>query len=160
MITTSPVNVVAFLSKYDSFHIDCDLLCLGGSAPKITTPGENVVAVSGENEVTIVIGGNLTTVVGTGVKIYCPVTGLPNATITWLFNGSSVEEGNIRFIDRGNGAFTMIGVGPEDVGFYTCVAKNPFGSVSKTTFLSLISKRLFTICIVFCILFLPHTNKI
>ena len=108
-----------------------------GSAPKITSPEENIVAVSGENEVTIEIGGNLTTVVGTGVMILCPVMALPNATITWLFNGSSVEEENIR-----SGAVTMIGVTPENVGSYTCIARNSYGVASKTTFLSLISKKI------------------
>ena len=122
------------------------LLYLDGSAPKITSAEKNVVAVSGENEVTVVIGGNITTVVGTAVKILCPVTALPKATITWLFNGSSVVEGNIQFIDPENATFTMAGVTPEDAGFYSCVAKNLFGSASKTTFLSLISKKFFAVC--------------
>ena len=89
---------------------------------------------------TIVIGGNLTTVIGTGVKILCPVTALPNATITWLFNATSVKEKDSRDFDSENGAVTMIGVKPEDVGSYSCIARNSYGSASKTTVLSLISK--------------------
>ena len=34
----------------------------------------------------------------------------------------------------------MTSVTPEDVGSYTCVAKNAYGSSSETTYLSLISK--------------------
>lgn len=117
------------------------ILCSDGSQPEITSKEENIVAVSGENEVTILIGGNLTTVVGTGVKIRCPVTALPSAMITWLVNGSTVEEENGRIFDSENGAVTMIGVTPEDVGSYTCVTTNSYGSASKTTFVSLISKR-------------------
>lgn len=115
------------------------VLCTAGSRPEITTKEENIMAIYGEKEVSIGVGGNLTTVVGTDVKILCPVTALPNATITWLFNGSSVKEENRRLIK--NGGVSLTGVIPEHVGSYTCVAGNSYGSASKTTMLSLISKR-------------------
>lgn len=86
------------------------------------------------------VGGNITTVVGTAVKILCPVIALPSATIGWLFNGSSVKDRSVRLVDSENASLTMTSVTPEDVGSYTCVAKNAYGSSSETTYLSLISK--------------------
>lgn len=115
---------------------------LDGSAPTITSPEENIIAVSGEKQVKIAIGGNITTVIGTDVEILCPVTALPNATITWLFNGSSVKEGNPRFIKVKNAVINLLGVTPEDTGSYTCYANNTYGKDTKTTLLSLISEYL------------------
>lgn len=86
------------------------------------------------------VGGNITTVVATAVKILCPVIALPSATIAWLFNGSSVKDRSVRLVDSENASLTMTSVTPEDVGSYTCVAKNAYGSSSETTYLSLISK--------------------
>ena len=115
------------------------ILFTAGSRPQITTKEETIMAINGEKGVSMGVGGNLTTVVGTDVKILCPVTALPNATITWLFNGSSFKEENRRLVK--NGGVSLIGVIPEHVGSYTCVARNSYGSDSKTTILSLISKR-------------------
>ena len=116
------------------------LFCLDGTAPNISSPKQNILSVSGEDEVTNVVGGNITTVVGTAVKILCPVISLPRATIGWLFNGSSIKDRSVRFVDSENASLTMASVTPEDIGSYTCVAKNAYGSSSETTYLSLISK--------------------
>ncbi|XP_068741513.1 hemicentin-1-like isoform X2 [Montipora capricornis] len=147
--TKGPVFVLSSLSTTDSGRYRCTasnvdgsdakdirIDVLVGSQPEITSTEENVLAISGEKEVTIGVGGNLTTVVGTGVKILCPVTALPNATVSWLFNGSSVEDENRRWFK--NGEVTMTGVTPQHVGSYTCVAKNSYGSDLKATILSLI----------------------
>lgn len=120
----------------------CFILSLDGSAPRITGPEINVVAVSGEKEVKVVVGGNITTVVGTRVEILCPVTALPNATITWLFKGSTVEKENRRLLELKNSVLTLSGVTPEDIGSYTCLANNSYGEDTRTTFLSLIGKYL------------------
>ena len=113
------------------------VLSLDGSAPRITGPKINVVSVSGEKEVKIVVGGNVTTIVSTKVEIHCPVTALPNATVTWLFNGSTVKKGNRRVLLK-NLALILSGVTPEDIGSYTCRANNSYGEATRTTFLSLI----------------------
>lgn len=116
---------------------------LDGSAPTITSPEKNVVAVSGEEKVKIAVGGNMTTVIGTSVEILCPVTALPNATITWLFNGSTVLEGNRDSIDLKNSVLTLSDVTPEDSGFYTCYANNTYGQDTKTTFVTLIGRHFY-----------------
>ena len=138
------------LDEYNDRDTNWLIICVVGSQPQITSTEENVLAISGEKEVTIGVGGNLTTVVGTGVKILCPVTALPNATVSWLFNGSSVEDENRRWFK--NGEVTMTGVTPEHVGSYTCVAKNSYGSDLKATILSLISKTF-----LFCLFYLKTT---
>ena len=124
------------------FKATCFILSSDGSDPRITGPEISVVAVSGEKEVKIVVGGNITTVVGTSVDILCPVTALPNATITWLFNGSTVEKGNRPLLELKNSTLTLSGVTPEDIGSYTCLANNSYGEDSRTTFLSLIGNHL------------------
>lgn len=96
------------------------------------------MAVSGEKEVKIVVGGNITTVIGTSVEIHCPVTALPNATVMWLFNGSIVKKGSRRLPKMKNSALTLRGVTPEDIGSYTCLANNSYGEDTRTTFLSFI----------------------
>ena len=113
-------------------------LSLDGSAPRITGSKINVVSVSGEKEIKIVVGGNITTVIGTSVEIRCPVTALPNATVTWLFNGSTVQKGNRRLLKLKNSALTLSDVTPEDIGSYTCLANNSYGKDTRTTLLSLI----------------------
>jgi len=112
-------------------------LSLEGSAPRITGPKINIVSISGEKEVKIVVGGNITTIIGTSVEIRCPVTALPNATVTWLFNGSTVQKGNRRLLKLKNPAVTLSDVTPEDIGFYTCLANNSYGKDTRTTFVSL-----------------------
>ena len=84
------------------------------------------------------VGGNVTTVIGTSVEVHCPVTALPNATVTWLFNGSTVVKGNRRLLKLKNSTLTLSGVTPEDIGSYTCLANNSYGEDKRTTFLSLI----------------------
>ena len=85
----------------------------------------------------------MTTVIGTSVEILCPVTALPNATIKWLFNGSTVQDGNRGSIDLKNSALTLSDVTPEDTGFYTCYANNTYGKNTKTTFLTLIGRHFY-----------------
>ena len=87
------------------------------------------------------VGGNVTTIIGTSVEILCPVTALPNATITWQFNGSTVQERNRQSIHLKNSTLALSGVTLEDIGFYTCFANNPYGEDTKTTFLSVIGKK-------------------
>ena len=84
------------------------------------------------------VGGNITTIVGTKVEIHCPVTALPNATVTWLFNGSTVKKGTRRLLKLKNSALGLSGVTPEDTGSYTCLANNSYGEATRTTFLTLI----------------------
>lgn len=86
------------------------------------------------------VGGNITTIVGTGVEIRCTVTGKPTPSITWLQNGSVVEATSVRFINRLTKALTLLGVSQDDSGFYTCFANNTFGQVSETTHLTIFGK--------------------
>lgn len=118
------------------------ILWKDGNAPKITSSGENIIAISGEKQLQITIGDNLTTVIGTDIDILCPVVALPNPTITWLFNGSAIKEGNPRLVKVAKTVLNLAGVTPEDIGSYTCHANNTFGKDIKTTFLSLISEYL------------------
>jgi len=111
-------------------------LVLAGSRPEIVTPKVNIKAIEGENDVTINVGGNLTTIVGTGVELHCTVKGLPVPSVTWLFNGSVLVTTSVRFVNKKTNDLVLLGVTLDDIGLYTCYANNTFGHVSEITFLN------------------------
>ena len=116
------------------------LRCLAASTPRIITPETNIVAVNGVNNIKIEVGGNVTTTIGSTVEVVCSTTGLPTASITWLFNGSVTREEDPRFVPSADKALLITRVTFKDVGYYICFANNSLGSDSKTSFLSVIGK--------------------
>ena len=108
-----------------------------GIKPTILAIKKNIEAINGENDVKIVVGGNLTTISGTEVQIFCPVEAYPEAAITWRFSGSS-QSYSVSSID--SHLYFRFGVSAGDSGFYTCFANNSFGSDSQATYLSIFGK--------------------
>jgi hypothetical protein len=90
--------------------------------------------------VSVDVGGNLTTIVGTGVEIRCTVTGEPTPMVTWMHNGTVVEISSVRFINKLTKAFTLLGVTLDDIGLYTCFANNTFGQVSESSYVTIFGK--------------------
>lgn len=124
------------------------IFVLAGNRPEIVTPKVNVKATEGENDVTISVGGNLTTIVGTGVELNCKVKGLPLPTVTWLFNGSVVITTSVRFMNKKTNDLVLLGVTLDDSGFYTCYANNTFGQARETTFVNVFGKYVRKSCMV------------
>ena len=108
-----------------------------GTKPKIITVKKNIAAINGENNAKIVVGGNLTTIAGTAVEIYCLVEAFPAPSISWLYNGSPAPH---LIIKEGSYISFSLGVAVGDSGFYTCVANNSLGSDTQTTYMSVIGK--------------------
>lgn len=108
---------------------------LDGSVFRIIGCKINVVVVSGEKEVKIVVGGNIIIVIGISVEIYCLVIVLFNVIVMWLFNGLIVKKGSFWLFKLKNLVFILRGVILEDIGFYICFVNNFYGEDIRIMFL-------------------------
>ncbi|XP_048583436.1 hemicentin-2 isoform X2 [Nematostella vectensis] len=131
-VATNLVGVAKVMSRVHS---------LVGDIPRIQSNRQNVVATGGENEVVVEIGGNLTTIVGTGVEITCPMTGEPVPMVTWLKDGVMVEITSVVYMNKETKALVILGITMDDVGRYTCYANNSFGVDQESTLIRVIAAR-------------------
>lgn len=92
--------------------------------PKITINDANVELLKMTN-VSVTIGGKVTTLDRSKVSIVCQVTGVPSPEITWERDEVELQKGGV--------FYTIESVTSKDSGRYTCVAKNVGGEVKATT---------------------------
>ena len=79
------------------------------------------------------------------VTLECRVDAIPPPQITWFKHGrlvTNITDGRL-YISRGGSALTIKTVTIEDVGRYTCIARNIAGEMEKNFDLEVYSKRQF-----------------
>nr|XP_046240743.1 neural cell adhesion molecule L1-like protein isoform X2 [Scatophagus argus] len=73
-------------------------------------------------------GEDYAAVEGNGVMMHCKVFSSPPSTITWSKDDSSESVEGPRFAVHDNGSLEIYSVEKDDMGQYTCLAKNTEGS--------------------------------
>ena len=106
-----------------------------GEKPHIASSGKNVESIQELTNVTVQVGGNATVIIGTNLKITCPVKGKPAPSITWYKQGMELRDGDNLLIDNSTRSLNILKVQYDASGTYQCVAKNPLGVDQMTTYL-------------------------
>uniref|UniRef100_F1KPK8 Hemicentin-2 n=1 Tax=Ascaris suum TaxID=6253 RepID=F1KPK8_ASCSU len=76
--------------------------------------------------------GNPLAIVGRSIYLECPVTGIPQPTVTWYKEGNLIDAGDDRIIlDQNNQTFGILYVQIADQGRYFCVAENKGGKAEQ-----------------------------
>lgn len=87
---------------------------------------------------------NLDTDIGSLIKLMVKVAGSPEPKIKWLHNGQPIvpKPGYVRVSEYPDGTHTLVltDVQPEQVGTYSCIALNDFGTNSTTCDLDVLSR--------------------
>ncbi|XP_029288192.1 neural cell adhesion molecule L1-like protein isoform X2 [Cottoperca gobio] len=73
-------------------------------------------------------GEDYTAVEGKGAMMHCKVFSSPPSTITWSKDDSSESVEGLRFTVHDNGSLEIYSAEKDDMGQYTCLAKNTEGS--------------------------------
>uniref|UniRef100_A0A0K8SX42 Ig-like domain-containing protein n=1 Tax=Lygus hesperus TaxID=30085 RepID=A0A0K8SX42_LYGHE len=71
--------------------------------------------------------------IGNNVRVPCRAHGLPRPRIFWTKDGKLVENPRFKFHEEGD--MEIESIQWEDMGTYTCVAENPLGKESTSTFI-------------------------
>ena len=82
--------------------------------------------------VSVSVGGMVTTLDGNSVTILCEISGIPAPQITWERDGVEVQ--------RGGEFYTIDTAGQGDNGNYSCIASNSAGEVKATSKLNVLGK--------------------
>ena len=80
--------------------------------------------------ISVPVGGLVTTLDGNGVSMVCEVSGIPVPLVTWERNGVEVQRGG-RF-------YTIDSTSQVDNGNYSCIARNSAGEVKATSQLKIL----------------------
>ena len=109
------------------------LLCfsLALQLPKIITNKEDVEVLKIE-DVSVTLGGVITTLDGNRVSLLCKVSGVPVPQVTWEKDGVEVQ--------RGGKVYSIDTADQGDSGNYTCIATNIAGEVKATSQLNVLGK--------------------
>uniref|UniRef100_A0A0N4ZRH8 protein-tyrosine-phosphatase n=1 Tax=Parastrongyloides trichosuri TaxID=131310 RepID=A0A0N4ZRH8_PARTI len=66
------------------------------------------------------------------ISLECPVSGIPQPTVTWLRDGINIDFDSEKYFDDGNGQILNIKkVDTNDQGKYTCLVESPAGKTSE-----------------------------
>jgi len=78
---------------------------------------------------------------GSTAEMRCPARGRPNPTIRWLKDGKPLVERFLGAIDKRRWSIKLPHLIMEDNGNYTCIVQNKHGSINRTFYLDVISRR-------------------
>lgn len=111
---------------------------IDGLKPQIKFKTGRVVGDGSKEEESITIGQDLRIIQGLIFRLRCPVTGFPRPTVTWSVNDNDVVSSQRILIDKDNNDLIINGIDKSDVGQYVCLAINPLGQATKSSFISII----------------------
>lgn len=97
--------------------------------PKIITNKDDLEVLKIEN-ISVPVGGLVTTLDGNRVSMVCEVSGIPAPQVTWERDGVEVQ--------RGGKLYTVDSTTQGDNGNYSCVARNNVGEVKATSQLKIL----------------------
>lgn len=66
--------------------------------------------------------------------------GIPKPTTTWLFNRIPVQESDILQVDEDTGDLKIIEMTQDDVGEYSCLARNIAGETVEVSYTTVIGE--------------------
>ena len=98
-------------------------------SPTITTD-EQTLEVLKIDDLTVALGGVITTLDGNRVSLLCDVSGVPDPQITWEKDGTEVQ--------RGGTSYTIETSVESDSGNYSCIASNIAGKTKATSRLNVL----------------------
>ncbi|KAK6759923.1 hypothetical protein RB195_021467 [Necator americanus] len=76
--------------------------------------------------------GNPLAIVERNIYLECPVSGIPQPTVSWIKDGNPVDVNDSRIVfAQNNQTFGIEGVRASDQARYTCIASNKGGSVEQ-----------------------------
>ena len=81
-----------------------------------------------------------TIVKGATLNIKCAAVGSPKPTIKWIVGATGRQK---RYTVLNDGTLEVPNVDLEDEGNYTCIANNSYGTLKRTTSVSILGKKLF-----------------
>lgn len=100
--------------------------------PIISTENQTLEMLKIE-DLSVAVGGTITTLDGNSVTLVCEVSGVPVPQITWVKDGAEVQ--------KGGKSYTIESAVRSDSGSYTCVATNIAGGVKATSQLNVLGKQ-------------------
>lgn len=101
--------------------------------PPVISTDEQTIEVLKIEDVSVTVGGLVTTLDGNRVNILCEVSGFPDPQITWERDGVQLQRGGKRY--------TIESAVQNDSGNYTCKASNIAGEANATSRLNVLGKH-------------------
>ncbi|XP_026786423.3 ADAMTS-like protein 3 isoform X1 [Pangasianodon hypophthalmus] len=97
--------------------------------PAIMATWKNVSDLHSSN-LKVVVGGRIRTHIGANLTLDCPVTGVPQPSVSWHRLEGKL---NANIILLTNGSLLLHNLTLQDDGTYSCVASNPIGKASASS---------------------------
>ncbi|XP_028398984.1 hemicentin-2-like [Dendronephthya gigantea] len=105
--------------------------------PYINSSSEDVISYDISFPAAKQIGGSLKSLVGASFWLECHVGGIPRPEVTWKKDNLPIHSS--KRIKISQKRFEVLGTMMSDTGWYSCIAANGVGTVTKSTFVHLIA---------------------
>ena len=102
-----------------------------GIAPKIEATSTSVERITDMKPISVQIGTRITLLPGVRLEITCPVSGIPEPSISWLRQGQQITTSG-RFLVE-NDTLIIRTTALSDRGSFTCAANNTLGRTTSST---------------------------
>lgn len=113
---------------------------LAGQKPIISSSDEIESSLTGFTKLTSTIGSSISILAGSGIRILCPVRGIPRPVVTWNIKRKS--NSNRMFLDKTQNFVTIPKLVSGDFGEFTCIAKNILGEARASSALNVIGESM------------------
>ena len=117
--------------------------------PYINGSSEDIVSYDMSFPIAKQIGGSIKTLVGASFWLECNVGGIPRPKLTWKKDNLPIHSN--KRIKVSEKKMEVLGTIMSDTGWYSCIAANGAGTVTKSTFVQLLGK--------ICNISLLHTQE-
>lgn len=110
-----------------------------GQRPIISTSEEVESYLQGFTNLTITVGASISILSGSGIRLLCPVRGVPKPVVSWRVR--SKAKRNRAVFDQASNSLTIPRLSPLDFGNYICTAKNILGETSTSSAVNVIGEQ-------------------